>query len=86
MIGLNEMRRPLTPETVFVCEDKHGISYEVVDRFKRSPTLEIFYSNGALCIRQENPTGVDLIELTLGQAVDLLRAVSEALEIPVQVT
>jgi len=76
------MRTPIIRESLYECVDKDGKWYELVDRFKRSADVEVFLSGTSVCIRQENIDGVDLIELSLGQAYDLLTAIAKTLDIP----
>lgn len=78
-------RTEIVPETVFKETDKYGTSFYVIDKFGRSPKVELFYADGGLMLRQENGRKVDILNLSIGQTNDLLMAVALALEIPVRV-
>lgn len=81
------MKNTRISETIIEETDAMGTAFIVLDKHKRSPAVEVFYAGGALCVRQDNNSfQVDMIELSLGQAYDLLLAVSKALDIPVRTT
>jgi len=53
-----------------------------IERDGDKPSLEVFHcADGVICIRQEGEN-VDLVTLAHGQAYDLLKALSRALETP----
>lgn len=78
-------RKALIPGTLFEEKDEFGTEYIVVDRNGYTGNVQVFFDAGVLMLRQENEKTVDMMELTLGQANDLLYAISKALSIPVRV-
>jgi hypothetical protein len=77
-------RSEIVPQTVFEDSDKDGTEYTIKDRFGRVPDVQVFYADRHLTVRQENHKSVDVLGLSMGQAYDLLVAVSKALDIPVK--
>lgn len=76
--------REIVPERVWEHDDFNGKFYEVRD--PSQPQVEVWADVDSICIRQELPNmpHADIIELSHGQAYDLLSVISKALEIPVR--
>ena len=80
--------------TIETITDKHGTSYHIPDaepvrtpggrELPGAPSVELWWNRlheEKLMIRQENESDrADVIELTLGQAYDLLEALNRAVE------
>jgi len=75
--------KTIVPDTVYETRDSWGIEIEVHDRQDATPPVYLNWSEGdkALLLNQDR----DVIELTVGQAYDLLTALSRALDIPVRI-
>ena len=78
-------RTTIIPDTVFEDVDEHGVEYTIYDLHKQIPSLQVFYGDGVLVVRQENTKSVDVLGITLGQAYDLMAVLARALDIPVRV-
>jgi hypothetical protein len=79
------MRKPreIIPERVYEFIDKHTRYYEIIDG-GGSPSVEVQALDGGVGIMQDNGDTFDVIELSYGQAYDLLYTLSKALDIPVR--
>ena len=63
----------------------HSDFTEVVDERKYRPSIEVFESNGFIALRQDNGYDhADVVELTEGQAYDMLIALSRMLDEPIR--
>lgn len=77
--------REIVPERVWEHKDSQvGTWYEVID--PKQPLVEVWADGNGVVIRQETVGHeyADIIELSHGQAYDLLSVISKALEIPVR--
>jgi len=81
--------KEIVPETLFIDYDNHGEAFYIIkDRFKNMGEIEVGWSDTDRCLLisqiSPNPHVADCLELSLGQAYDLLTVISMALDIPVR--
>lgn len=76
--------RKVHHETILEETDSFGTNYYIKDRANGRPKIEVGFSGPTLLICQENPKSNDVLEVTVGQAYDLLTVLSKALNIPVK--
>ena len=73
--------KEIVPERLFE-EYTRGIGYTWTLKSPNKDDIEVWReANGSICIRQENNGQVDLLNVNCGQAYDLLKALSRALEV-----
>jgi len=76
--------REIVPERVWEHDDFNGKFYEVRD--PAQPQVEVWAEDTMIVLRQDGlgRDFADIIELSHGQAYDLLSVISKALDIPVR--
>lgn len=76
--------REIVPERVIEHAEPEGYWWEVND--PRKPSVEVWADRAGVVIRQDTPgmQQADLIELSWGQAYDLLSVISRALDNPMR--
>jgi hypothetical protein len=60
------------------------ITWTVKDQTNRKPQVDLRISGSTLLLHQSNHKSEDVLEVTVGQAYDLITALSRALDIPMK--
>lgn len=82
-ISISSCITSMVKKSNFISEERDGSGYywSILDQFKKTDCVEIFWSNDTLVVRQENDGEVDMVHLTIPQVYDMLAVLSRAISV-----